>query len=125
MPRASERLGEFTAGAAAVPILIHQDPDPDAVASAFGIRALLDRPEEQAPIVTLGGAVRPENRRMMQLLNLRVTEVSPEELYRFDRLITVDTQPRGLDAARLGRLAVIDHHPQDEGYTAEVLDIRP
>ena len=70
------------------------------------VRALLDRNEERAPIVTLGGAVRPENRRMMQLLKLRVTEASAEELYGFDRLITVDTQPRGLDGVRRPDLGV-------------------
>lgn len=62
---------------------------------------------------------------MLQLLKLSVTEVKPEELYRFDRLVIVDTQPRGLDNSRLGRLAVIDHHPEDDGYEAELVDIRP
>ncbi len=123
--RRAERLRAFAEGAAAVPIFIHHDPDPDAVASAFGVRALLGRREDNAPIVTLGGATRPENRRMMQLLRLRVTEVTPDELYRFDRMIAVDSQPRGLDPARLRRLAILDHHPLDDGFDAEIADIRP
>ncbi len=120
-----ERLRAFAEGESAVPIFIHDDPDPDAVASAFGVRILLGRREDDAPIVTLGGATRPENRRMMQLLRLRVTEVTPEELYRFDRLVAVDSQPRGLDPARLGRLAILDHHPLDDGFQPEIADIRP
>lgn len=121
----AERLLAFAEGAAALPILIHDDPDPDAVASAFGVRALLGRREAAAPIVTMAAATRQENRRMMQLLRLRITEVSADELYRFDRIVVVDSQPRGLDTGRLGRLAVIDHHPADGGYTAEIADIRP
>ncbi len=121
----AEVLRAFAEGAPAVPIFIHEDPDPDAVASAFGVRVLLGRREDSAPIVTLGGATRPENRRMMQLLRLHVTEVTPEELYRFDRLIAVDSQPRGLDPARLGRLAILDHHPLDDGWQPEIADIRP
>ena len=62
---------------------------------------------------------------MMQILRLRVTEVTPEELYRFDRLIAVDSQPRGLDPARLRRLAILDHHPPEDGFQAEIADIRP
>lgn len=120
-----ERLRAFAEGAPAVPILIHQDPDPDAVASAAAVATLLGRSPDDAPIVTLGGATRPENKRMVQLLRLRVTEVTAEELYRFDRLICVDSQPRGVERERLGRLAVIDHHPLDEGLEAEIEDIRP
>lgn len=121
----AEALRAFAQGAPALPIFIHEDPDPDAVASAFGVRVLLGRREETAPIVTLGLTMRPENRRMMQLLRLHVTEVTADELYRFDRLIAVDSQPRGLEPARLGRLAILDHHPLDDGWHPEIADVRP
>jgi nanoRNase/pAp phosphatase (c-di-AMP/oligoRNAs hydrolase) len=88
------------------------------------MQTLLARDAESAPIVTLGGPTRPENRRMMELLRLRVTEIEPEELYRFERVIAVDTQARDLDPSRVGRLAIVDHHP-DAGGAAELRDIRP
>jgi nanoRNase/pAp phosphatase (c-di-AMP/oligoRNAs hydrolase) len=63
---------------------------------------------------------------MMELLKIRVTELTREELQQFSRIITVDTQPRGLQQEGRPRFAVIDHHPPEtESYHAEVLDIRP
>jgi nanoRNase/pAp phosphatase (c-di-AMP/oligoRNAs hydrolase) len=55
--------------------------------------------------------------------------VSPAEMLRFNRLITVDAQPTvlgDLSGAPAGlRLATIDHHPAESGYDADFLDIRP
>jgi nanoRNase/pAp phosphatase (c-di-AMP/oligoRNAs hydrolase) len=118
-------LREFAAGADVVPILIHDSPDPDAVSSALAVSALLDGSAEQTPIVTLGGITRPENRRMADLLHVRITEVTEDELRRFDRIIMVDTQPRGLQQEGRPHFAVIDHHPLEEGYSAAFRDIRP
>ncbi|MBX6365722.1 MAG: DHH family phosphoesterase, partial [Gemmatimonadetes bacterium] len=123
--RRAHRLCAFAAGGGAVPILVHEDPDPDAVAAAFGVQTLLDRSPETAPIVTLGAPTRPENRRLIELLHLQVTEVPAAELYGFERLVCVDTAPRGLDPERLPRLAVVDHHPPQNGYRAELADVRP
>jgi nanoRNase/pAp phosphatase (c-di-AMP/oligoRNAs hydrolase) len=118
-------LREFAAGADVVPILIHDDPDPDAVSSALGVATLLESTPERTPIVTLDEIRRPENRRMVELLRIRVTRVTEEELQRFDRVITVDMQPSGLQRAGRPSLAVIDHHPLAAGYTAEFRDVRP
>ncbi len=53
--RRADRLRRFAEGAPVVPILIHREPDPDAVASALGMQTLLARDAESVPIVTLGG----------------------------------------------------------------------
>jgi nanoRNase/pAp phosphatase (c-di-AMP/oligoRNAs hydrolase) len=118
-------LRDFAAGDEVVPILIHNDPDPDAVSSALAVVQLLGGSGERTPIVTLQQVQRPENRRMMELLKIRVTEITREELQQFSRIITVDTQPRGLQQEGRPRFAVIDHHPPEDGYDAEFLDIRP
>jgi nanoRNase/pAp phosphatase (c-di-AMP/oligoRNAs hydrolase) len=122
-------LREFVAGADVVPVVIHPDPDPDAISSAFALRTILRRKAESLPIVTLRHVTRSENRRMIELLRMTVTEVSVQELQAFDRLITVDSQPTMLKGrAKIlesSRLAVIDHHPPESGYHAEFLDVRP
>jgi nanoRNase/pAp phosphatase (c-di-AMP/oligoRNAs hydrolase) len=118
-------LREFAAGDDVVPILIHDDPDPDAVSSALGVATLLESTPERTPIVTLDEIRRPENRRMVELLRIRVTRVTEEELRRFHRVITVDLQPAELQRAGRPRLAVIDHHPPVAGYDAEFRDVRP
>lgn len=118
-------LRQFAAGEDIVPILIHNDPDPDAVSSALGVMKLLGGSAERTPIVTLDPMTRPENRRMADLLRIKVTQITRDELLRFERVITVDTQPDGLQQNGRPRYAVIDHHPPERDYTAEITDIRP
>src|SRR5690606_7116659 len=117
-------LRRFAEGADVLPILIHSDPDPDALSSAFALRVLLRRSADTAPSVTLGTMSRPENRRMAELLHLRVTEVSLEELRRFERVVVADVQPHDFEGDG-PRFAVIDHHPLDHRYHAEFVDVRP
>jgi nanoRNase/pAp phosphatase (c-di-AMP/oligoRNAs hydrolase) len=118
-------LRQFAAGEDAVPILIHNDPDPDAISSALAVMKLLGGTPETTPIVTLDAMTRPENRRMAELLRISVTQITRAELMRFDRVITVDTQPDDLQHDGRPRFAVIDHHPPQVGYAAEFSDIRP
>jgi nanoRNase/pAp phosphatase (c-di-AMP/oligoRNAs hydrolase) len=118
-------LRRFAEGSGSIPVLVHPDPDPDALSSALCMRKLLGRSGEDLPIVTLRGMSRPENRRMAELLGLRVTEVREEDLLGHDRLIVVDSQPTFLRGRSEGpRVAVIDHHPAEEGYDAAYSDIR-
>jgi nanoRNase/pAp phosphatase (c-di-AMP/oligoRNAs hydrolase) len=119
------RLEAFAGGARVVPIYIHHDPDPDALASAIALRTLLERKASSSPIVCSGEITRPENRRMAELLRIQVTEVSAAELARYERLMVVDTQPRPPLGRDGQRLAVIDHHPQDAHCPVELADIRP
>jgi hypothetical protein len=114
-------LREFAAGEDVVPILIHDDPDPDAVSSALAVAALLGGRPDRTPIVTMDAMTRPENQRMAELLHIRITRVTRDELRRFARIITVDTQPRDLQVAGQPRLAVIDHHPIEHSYDADFL----
>lgn len=118
-------LRAFAADARTVPILTQTEPDPDAISSAFAVRTLLGRTERSAPIVSLGSSRRPETRRMIELLELQVIEVTEAELKSFERVVAVDTQPTVL-CGGTGRVAVIDHHPvQDDFPEADFLDIRP
>jgi nanoRNase/pAp phosphatase (c-di-AMP/oligoRNAs hydrolase) len=119
-------LRQFAEGAPVVPILVHPDPDPDALSSALAVRMLLGGDAERAPIVTLDRMTRRENRRMADILGIRVTRVTLDEIRAFDRVITVDTQPRDVQQDGRPRLAVIDHHPpESDRYDAEFLDLRP
>ncbi len=121
--RRVRELRDFARGVAVVPILVQDDPDPDAMTSALGIRTLLDRTEADSPIISLGEVTRPENQRLAELLDIQVVRVSESELKGFERVITVDTQPAPGDSRTL--YAVIDHHPTRKGYSADFTDIRP
>lgn len=105
-------------------ILLHNDPDPDAMASGLALRNVLHRTKTTAIIGAIEGVTRPENLRMINLLDLHIETIAPEALAGFDRIALVDVQPHyfpRLDRADL----VIDHHPEQPGYTAVYKDIRP
>ena len=118
-------LRQFAASVDVVPILIHGNPDPDAVSSALAVRAIINGSSARTPIVTLEDVLRPENRRMVELLHIPIARVTEAELLHFERVIVVDMQPVGLQHDSQPRFAVIDHHPPEAGYTAEFKDIRP
>ena len=118
-------LRAFAEDAGRLPILVQEDPDPDAMATAIGVRLLLHRLEDDCPIVSLGEITRAENRRMAELLGIRVTRVTPAEVSGFEKVIAVDMQPRGIDHPP-PRFGIIDHHPRrDDDLAADFADIRP
>jgi nanoRNase/pAp phosphatase (c-di-AMP/oligoRNAs hydrolase) len=105
-------------------ILLHDDPDPDALASSLALRALLGRNKQTAIIGTFKMPSRPENVRMVELLGLDVKELQEEDLLAFDRIAVVDTQPHIFGGKVPHVDLVIDHHPPRTGYTATFKDIR-
>ena len=106
-------------------ILLHNDPDPDAMASGLALRSLLHRTKTTAIIGAFQGLTRPENLRMANLLDIAVEPVTAESLNLFDRIATVDVQPHYFGGL-LNRVdLVVDHHPEQTGYTAAFADIRP
>ena len=110
--------------AARVLILLHNDPDPDALASGLAIRNLLHRTKTTAIIGAFHGVTRPENKRMTNLLDIQVESITPESLARFDRIATIDVQPHYFGGL-LNRVdLVIDHHPERPSSKPLFKDIR-
>jgi len=106
-------------------ILLHNDPDPDALASGLALRNLLHRTKTTAIIGAFRGVTRPENLRMANLLDIQVEALTAESLAEFDRIATVDVQPHYFGGL-LNRVdLVVDHHPERSGYTTTFQDIRP
>ena len=106
-------------------ILLHNDPDPDAMASGLALRSLLHRTKTTAIIGAFQGMTRPENLRMANLLDIAVEPVTAESLHAFERIATVDVQPHYFGGL-LDRVdLVVDHHPKRTGYTTAFADIRP
>src|SRR6476660_5129444 len=93
-------------------IMLHNDPDPDAMASGLALRNILRRTKTTAIIGAMQGVTRPENLRMANMLDIQVEQITPSSFDGFERVATVDVQPHyfggQLDRADL----VIDHHPE-------------
>ena len=64
-------------------ILLHNDPDPDAMASGLALRNLLRRTKTTAIIGALQTMTRPENLRMANLLDIHVETITPEQFAGF------------------------------------------
>jgi nanoRNase/pAp phosphatase (c-di-AMP/oligoRNAs hydrolase) len=105
-------------------ILLHNEPDPDAMASGLALRTLLHRTKATAVIAALQGVTRPENLRMANLLDIRLETISPDSIEGFDRIAMVDVQPHYFEGTVDRVDLVIDHHPEQHGYNAVFKDIR-
>ncbi|MFO7774839.1 MAG: DHH family phosphoesterase [Candidatus Hydrogenedentota bacterium] len=112
-------------------ILMQNNPDPDALASAMAMRDLIQARLRKRPLIGYGGVCgRAENRAMMSLLNISARFVTPESVRGYGTVCLVDAQPMaGNNAATSEDAAhvVIDHHdlPQKASYRPEFADVRP
>ncbi len=120
-----QQYQRFFSDADKVLILLHNDPDPDALASGLALRNVLHRTRQTAVIAALEGVTRPENQRMMNMLDIHVEIVTAEQVPEFERVAMVDVQPHYFSGAIDRVDLVIDHHPEQSGYTAVYKDIRP
>src|SRR5436190_1116601 len=115
----------YLSDAERVLILLHNDPDPDALASGLAVRNVLHRTKTTAIIGAIQGVTRPENLRMVNLLDIHVEPVTAESLKDYDRVVMVDVQPHYFGGAIDRADLIIDHHPEQSGYTSVFKDIRP
>ena len=124
------RMLEAVEGSETVFVMTHDNPDPDAIASAAALARLLDHTAGVNTRVAFGGIVgRAENRVLIQELGLEFVDASQLDDARSTIVAVVDTQPRaGNNALPPGRIAsiVIDHHPlRPETEAATYADVRP
>src|SRR5438876_2994798 len=120
-----QQYQRYFSDAARVLILLHNDPDPDAMASGLALRNVLRRTKTTAIIGAFQGVTRPENLRMVNLLDIHVEAVVPESIKEYDRIALVDVQPHYFGELIERVDLVIDHHPEQPGYTSVFKDIRP
>jgi len=119
-----QQYQRYFADADRVLILLHNDPDPDALASGLALRNLLRRTKTTAIIGAIQGVTRPENLRMANMLDIHVEQVTAGSLQEFERIATVDVQPHYFGGLLNRADLVIDHHPEQPGYSAVFKDIR-
>lgn len=87
-------------------IVTHDYPDPDCLASAFGVAHLLHFWGVASSIITFGGFVgRAENRAMIRVLNIPSVPFALTEIKDYDRIIMVDSFPNKGNVLIAGRCA--------------------
>ncbi|NLL12708.1 MAG: hypothetical protein GX267_04835 [Fibrobacter sp.] len=112
-----EELKNHIIPASSVLVLTHDYPDPDCLASAFGVSDLLSFWGIKSSIISFGGFVgRAENRAMIRFLNIKTVPFVLTEIEDFEKIILVDSFPgKGNVSLPISTPvdAVIDHHPND------------
>ena len=112
-------------------IVLQNNPDPDALASAAVLRELIFARLKKRATIGYGGICgRAENLAMNKILRIGARRIGIDDLAQYSIVCLVDTQPQfGNNALASIRRAdvVIDHHltPHGAAVDAEFADLRP
>lgn len=110
------RLLKAFEGAKRALVLLHDYPDPDAIASALALKRLVERRRPDCKVdIGFGGIVgRAENRAMVRAVKAELKALVDLDLSVYQVFALVDTQPRTGNNSlpdSIRPTVVIDHHP--------------
>lgn len=113
--RFSSALLAWCNGRGRVVIIVHENPDPDCLASALALRQLFIAKAGTEPVIAFSGMIgRSENLTMAKILEIPLVPFEILDLSAFGVVCMLDTQPgtgnNPLAAAAVVDI-VIDHHP--------------
>ena len=118
-----------------IAITMHVNPDPDCIGSAYGMKRIIKEwlPDAKVSLIYFGEVSHPQNRTMVNVLNLNLIHVDDietglktlEDTEEFaDVYIAVDVMPERSAVPSANYLFVVDHHKSDT-KKAKHKDIRP
>lgn len=120
--------GILKAGAQRVLVQMHNSPDPDSIASAFGLKYLLDQKGIDSTICYRGEIEKYSTNRMVELLNIPLSNIRDiPDMNEADLIVLVDSQKGNSNTIDLAgnEIAAIDHHPVFQHIDYLFEDIRP
>jgi len=125
-----DQLIDWVRGKGRILIVMHDNPDPDALAAAIALRHLLLMGTGETAVVAFGGVIgRNENRLMVDALDLKLVPIAELDFDDFAVVCMVDTQPgTGNNSYPEDRPLhlLIDHHPPRREYSdIHWVDVRP
>jgi len=109
-------------------IQTHNSPDPDAIASAFGLQYLLKTKGIKSDICFKGEIEKYNTRKMIELLQIEILHINNvNDMDPEDYIILVDSQKGNSNITDfIGKeVAAIDHHPVFVENEYKFADIRP
>jgi nanoRNase/pAp phosphatase (c-di-AMP/oligoRNAs hydrolase) len=111
-------------------VLTHDNPDPDALASAHILTCILRGAFQQKVTTAYGGIIgRAENQEMVRSLKLPLSHIRHLSLKKYQCFALVDSQPKSGNNQIPPRVVpdvVIDHHPlRPATQTGPFYDVRP
>ena len=126
----TESMLTWVSGRGRILIVVHDNPDPDSLASAMALRHLFTVRLNREAVIAFSGMIgRSENLAMAKLLQIPLTPFPLIDLKMFQVICLLDTQPStGNNSLPPGMRVdiVIDHHPMREASAGcRWVDIRP
>ncbi len=109
-------------------VIAHENPDPDAIASAVALVEVATHLGVEAEACYFGEISHQENRALVNVLELKLRQLDPdEELSEFAGFALVDHSRPGINNGLPSDLdidVVIDHHPPRGPLSARYVDLR-
>ncbi len=110
-------------------IQTHNFPDPDAIASAYGLQELLRVRGIESTICYSGRIDRYSTIKLAEIFSIDLCHIESlqEKLSEQDEVILVDSQKGNSNIIDMtgDEIICIDHHPENEKYSYRFKDIRP
>lgn len=102
-----------------VAVLMHPNPDPDAMSTALGVAHIADGVDTDSTLYYPGQIRHQENRAFRTVLDMEATNISSSAEIDGEVVLVDHNEPRGIQAAgRINPYAVVDHHPGGGAGTA-------
>lgn len=124
-----EKLFSLLKGCKRFYIFLHDNPDPDCIASGYALKILLKNKLNINSTIIYGGIVgRAENIALLERCKIHMTPVEKVNLRNIRYCGLLDTQPKSGNNSLpsfLKPILVIDHHPRRRSTRAKIVDIRP
>jgi len=116
--RFTEKLLEWVKGRGEILIIVHDNPDPDCLASAMALSCFFREKAAVEPVIAFSGMIgRSENLTMATVLEISLVPLEIVDLSKYSVVCMLDTQPltgnNSLDP-NIPIDIIIDHHPLRE-----------
>lgn len=105
----------------------HNYPDPDALASAYGIQVFLRAHEVESTICYAGNIEKNSTKRMIDEFGIEALHIDElEDMKESDYIVTIDAQKHNSNITDFpgDEVACVDHHPTIVPYFYQYSDIR-
>ncbi|VUT26196.1 MAG: putative manganese-dependent inorganic pyrophosphatase [Candidatus Methanolliviera sp. GoM_asphalt] len=91
-------------------IIVHDSPDPDALASALALKYIGNGVNVESDILYGKSIGHQENRSFVNLLNIELKKIEDTDLDEYDKYAFIDTVPDANNSVSVKPNIIIDHH---------------
>ncbi len=128
MTSKARELVDYLGGSTSLAVVCHDNPDPDCLASALGLREIADAAGVSDVVIYYSGEIsHQENRAFVNLLDVALETYDDDSFDVHDTVAFVDHSGVGVNNQVPPDVevdVVVDHHESEEEVAAEFVDLR-